>query len=93
MTALGQKADICSAQRLVRFTPESGHVQCTSVCPLWANSGHWQLLFDHLSARPSSLGGISIPSDLATLAWWPKSPSRRGGAGDLPMRLACRGTE
>ena len=24
----------------VRFTPESGHVQCNSVCPLCANSGH-----------------------------------------------------
>jgi Pyridoxamine 5'-phosphate oxidase len=24
----------------VRFTPESGHVQCGSACPLWANSGH-----------------------------------------------------
>ena len=26
--------------RHVRFTPKSGHVQCTSVCPLCANSGH-----------------------------------------------------
>ena len=33
-------ADICSAKRHVRFTPESGHVQCNSVCPLSANSGH-----------------------------------------------------
>jgi quercetin dioxygenase-like cupin family protein len=24
----------------VRFTSESGHVRCTSGCPLWANSGH-----------------------------------------------------
>ena len=24
----------------VRFTPESGHVHCTSSCPLCANSGH-----------------------------------------------------
>ena len=29
----GQTAD-------VRFTPKSGHVQRTSRCPLWANSGH-----------------------------------------------------
>jgi hypothetical protein len=21
----------------VRFTPNSGHVQCTSACPLWAD--------------------------------------------------------
>jgi hypothetical protein len=26
--------------RDVRFTPESGHVQCTSSCLLWAKSGH-----------------------------------------------------
>src|SRR5262245_27329239 len=26
----------------VRFTPESGHVQCTSPCPLWAKSRHVQ---------------------------------------------------
>jgi hypothetical protein len=25
MSALGQKADICDAQRHVRFTPKSGH--------------------------------------------------------------------
>ena len=24
----GSKADICGAKRRVRFTPESGHVQC-----------------------------------------------------------------
>jgi len=27
----------------VRFTPESGHLQCNSACPLWANSGHFGL--------------------------------------------------
>src|SRR5262249_22764059 len=36
----GSKADICSAKGHVRFTPESGHVRCTSPCLLWANSGH-----------------------------------------------------
>src|SRR5262245_8407068 len=25
----------------VRFTPESGHVQCKSLCLLWAKSGHY----------------------------------------------------
>jgi len=34
------KADMCAAKGHVRFTPESGHVQCTSSCLLWANSGH-----------------------------------------------------
>ena len=37
----GSLADICRAKRHVRFTPESGHVQCTSPCPLCANSGHF----------------------------------------------------
>ena len=36
----GSKADIGNAKRHVRFTPESGHVRCNSVCPLSANSGH-----------------------------------------------------
>ena len=36
----GSKADMCSAKRHVRFTPESRHVRCTSSCPLCANSGH-----------------------------------------------------
>jgi hypothetical protein len=30
----------CLSSGDVRFTPESGHVQCNSVCPLCANSGH-----------------------------------------------------
>ena len=36
----GSKADIRSAKRDVRFTPNSGHVQCNSQCPLCAISGH-----------------------------------------------------
>ena len=36
----GSKADMCSANSHVRFTPNSGHVQCTTSCPLCANSGH-----------------------------------------------------
>src|SRR6478736_6898965 len=36
----GSQADICSAKRHVRFTPESGHVRCTSLCLLWAFAMH-----------------------------------------------------
>ena len=36
----GSKADMCAAKRHVRFTPESGHVQCNYGCPLSPNSGH-----------------------------------------------------
>ena len=40
MSALGHKRTCRTAKSHVRFTPESGHVQCTSGCPLCANSGH-----------------------------------------------------
>jgi hypothetical protein len=36
----GSKGDMCSAQADVRFTSNSGHVQCNSACPLCAKSGH-----------------------------------------------------
>ena len=32
----------CSAIGHVHFTPESGHVRCTTQCLLWADSGHVQ---------------------------------------------------
>jgi hypothetical protein len=47
------KAD--SATGHVRFTPKSGHVQCTRPCLLWAKSGHSAHSFDHL------IGGIQEP--------------------------------
>jgi hypothetical protein len=31
---------MCAEKRHVCFTPESGHVRCTGLCLLWANSGH-----------------------------------------------------
>src|SRR5262249_42102035 len=34
----GSLADICTAIGHVRFTPESGHLQCTSACLLWADT-------------------------------------------------------
>src|SRR5262249_26574438 len=39
----GSKADICSAQRHVRFTPESDIDLRFSGCLLWANDGHVQI--------------------------------------------------
>ena len=60
------------AQGNVRFTPESGHVQCTSSCLLWANSGLMRCnKEDRYSinslARASTAGGIVRPSALAVL--------------------------
>jgi hypothetical protein len=40
MIGFGSLADMCGAKRLVRFTPESGHVECGKRCPLCAISGH-----------------------------------------------------
>ena len=40
MSALGHKQTICNAKCHVRFSPNSGHVQRTSRCPLSAKSGH-----------------------------------------------------
>src|SRR5262249_740970 len=40
----GSKADMCSARAHVRFTPESD-IKCDVVeCPLWAKSGHANLM-------------------------------------------------
>ena len=41
----------------VRFSPESGHVQCISKCPLSANSGHYRHSFDHLIGALLELQG------------------------------------
>ena len=38
----GSKADIAGCPNDVRFTPKSGHVQCTRQRLLCANSGHSQ---------------------------------------------------
>src|SRR5262245_10316740 len=36
----GRCPDLPKVLSHVRFTPESGHVQCDTPCLLWANSGH-----------------------------------------------------
>jgi hypothetical protein len=38
--AVGSLADMTIFELHVRFTPNGGHLQCTSACPLCANSGH-----------------------------------------------------
>ena len=68
----GSKADMCSAQADVRFTPESGHVQCNSACPLCANSGLmrrsiWRSYSITSSARASNAGATVRSSALAAL--------------------------
>jgi hypothetical protein len=41
-------ADVSRCPTHVRFTPESGHVQRTRPCLLWANSGLTKALLDHV---------------------------------------------
>jgi hypothetical protein len=61
----------------VRFTPESGHVQCNSACLLWAISGLMQRskgsLFDHLvgaskhgrgHGKANRFGGLEVDDQL-----------------------------
>ena len=68
----GSLADICSAKRHVRFTPNSGHVQCNSVCPLCANSGLMHRSKQHRYSITSSTmertpAGIVRPSAFAVV--------------------------
>jgi hypothetical protein len=68
----GSKADICSAKRHVRFTPESGHQFVSFACPLCANSGLMHRSKRHRysitsSALASRLAGMVSPSALAVL--------------------------
>ena len=56
----------------VRLTPESGHVQRDSPCPLWANSGLVQCgkkdrYSNTSSARPTNVLGTLRPNALAVL--------------------------
>jgi hypothetical protein len=55
----GSLADMATGQRDVRFTPESGHLQCTSACPLSAKSG--QAVLPELQHRQISGGEIGCP--------------------------------
>jgi hypothetical protein len=56
----GSLADICSAKGHVRFTPKSGHVQCTSHL-LCANSGHRRHLTRNAKLlRPGNLTGVTF---------------------------------
>ena len=60
----------------VRFAPNSGHVQCNSVCPLCANSGHRNELIrysitssarlwtDRGTVMPSALSGLEVDDKL-----------------------------
>src|SRR5262249_45299963 len=66
----GSKADICNAKRHVRFTPESGHVQCSSSCLLWAISGFsleaaWELRYDYLASLNRSIAKWQHPPPTA----------------------------
>jgi hypothetical protein len=51
----------------VCFTPESGRVQCTRPCLLWAKSGHPIIYSIISSARACIDGGTLMPSALAAL--------------------------
>ena len=70
----GSKADICSAKRHVRSTPESGQIAALSVGPSCANKRHhrayqstasWLECMDHaldLTGRSNTTGLFAAPS-------------------------------
>ena len=62
---IGSEADMCSAKSHVRFTPESGHVQCTHACPLSAKSGHSNR--SALAKRRTPGRGALIVNDYAAI--------------------------
>ena len=88
----GSLADILRCGSNVRFTPESGHVQCTGSCPLCANSGHSATQSITSSARATNVGGTMRPSVLAVLRLMTKSnlvgckTGRSAGFSPLRMR-------
>ena len=49
-----------SALRHVRFTLESGHVQRTRPCLLWANSGHLKGSDFAKKENPGTLSGVEL---------------------------------
>ena len=61
----GSKADMCSAKRHVRFTPESGHMRCNNKCLLCANSEHGVIYSITSLACARSVDGTGMPSALA----------------------------
>src|SRR5215468_5275703 len=67
-------ARVIEANRDVRFTPKSGHVQCTRPCLLWAKSGHVWFQTIRAPARSPDKRDYSAPSEGATADF-------KGGAG------------
>ena len=65
MSALGHKRT-CAAQKVMSALPPIADMQCNSICPLSANSGHGAHSITS-SARASSEAGMATPSDLAVL--------------------------
>jgi hypothetical protein len=51
-------------KRYVRFTPESGHVQCNCSCLLWAKSGHRTLYSITSSARTNKSEKLRGPLNM-----------------------------
>src|SRR5262245_23721209 len=64
MSALGQKQTFAAQ---IHFTPKSGHMRCTSACPLRAKSGHELLHSIIWSARCCTARDTSMPNTFAVL--------------------------
>src|SRR5262245_64121126 len=76
MSALGHKQTCAARKGMSALPPNSRHVQRTTPCPLWANSGH-QLSFDHFfTVTQPDKGKAFAPKQVATST--AVQPSRYG---------------
>ena len=70
----GQRNNLNDHNSDVRFTPNSGHVRCNSVCPLSAKSGHTSTRVKKETASITSFIRRQPSVSFAT----PVDPMRRG---------------
>jgi hypothetical protein len=75
MSALGQKQTFATAPAHVRFTPESGHLRCTTRCLLWAKSGLMQCSLQphHSSTSSANASGVAGAHSEAAMVPYPLS--------------------
>src|SRR5215469_5021363 len=87
MSALGQKADMAAHSSDVRFTPNSGHWNSFSKCPLCAKSGHWQRVGDATqSGHPRLQPSHQAPSARVEIVIG--MPARQYAQNDISMPAA-----
>ena len=84
-------SDIWDRVEPVRFTPESGHVRCTSLCLLWAKSGHTRNSFGTSESPSGCIGtGVYLREAHRASPAYRSPPRSRGGPAPVVLRSAPR---